>query len=80
MSTTLMHSTRIAIVVEDDTGNLTQLIATITVLVAMLVKMAYFVSEVALLVGDVMEAGRFTVAVAGIGFRAIMWGFWGIRL
>lgn len=36
MTTTLMHSTRIALVIEDDTGNLAQLIATITVLVAML--------------------------------------------
>lgn len=79
-TSTLMHSTRIAVVIEDDTGNLTQLIATVTVLVAMLVSFAHFVAEAALLASDVMEASRFTVAVFGIGFRAVMWGFFGIRI
>lgn len=80
ISRTLAYSTRIAVVIEDDTGNVAQLIATITVLVAMLVSFAHFVAEVALLISDVMEASRFTVAVFGIGFRAVMWGFWGIKL
>lgn len=80
MSTTLMHSTRIAIVVEDDTGNVAQLIATITVLVAMLVSLSRFVNEAALLISDIAEAMGFTVAVFSIGLKAIAWGFWGIRL
>ena len=51
----LAHSTRtrIAILIEDDTGNLTRLIATITVLVATLVSLANFVAEVALLISDI---------------------------
>ena len=76
---TLANTTRIAILIDDDTGNVAQLVATITVLVAMLVSFSRFISEVALLTSDIIEASRFTVAVFDICFRALAWGFLGLR-
>jgi len=76
---TLANTTRIAILIDDDTGNVAQLFATITVLVALLVSFSRFITEAALLVSDIIEASRFTVAVFDICFRALAWGFWGVK-
>lgn len=77
---TLANTTRIAILIDDDTGNVAELVATITVLVAILINFSRFIYEVALLVGDVIEASRFTVVVFDIILRSLAWGFWGVRL
>lgn len=77
---TLANTTRIAILIDDDTGNVAELVAAITVLVAILISFSRFIYEVALLVSDVIEASRFTVVVFDIILRSLAWGFWGVKL
>lgn len=77
---TLANTTRIAILIDDDTGNVAELVAAITVLVAILISFSRFIYEVALLVSDVIEASRFTVVVFDIILRSLAWGFLGVKL
>jgi hypothetical protein len=78
---TLTHTTRIAvqIVVDDDTGNVAALIMALTAFVSLLVKLGSLVNETALLIGDFVEAFRFTNAVFTIGFKSLAFGM-GVRL
>lgn len=73
---TLSHSTRIAVqmAVEDDTGNVVALIAALTALVSLLVKLGSLLTEAALLVGDLIEAARFTNLVFTIGLKSLAFG------
>ena len=78
---TLAHTTRIAvqIVVDDDTGSAAALIVALTTLVTLLVKFGSLLQGAALLVGDFVEAARFTNTVFTIGFKSLAFGM-GVRL
>lgn len=78
---TLSH-TRIAvqIAVEDDTGNIAAFFATLTALVSLLVKLGSFITEAALMVGDLVEAARFTNDIFTIGLKSLAWGLVGVRI
>lgn len=81
MTTTVMHTTRIAvqIVVDDDTGNVTALILAITALINLCLQLGRFISIIVLLISDFVEAIQFTVSVFTIGFRSLAWGV-GVRV
>jgi len=82
MSRTLMHQTKIAvqIVVEDDTGTVTDFLTVLTLMIGMLVSFGQFVVSAALLISDFTEAVSFTLKVWGIGLRALAYGLTGIGL
>lgn len=77
----LANSTRIAvqIVVDDDTGSAAALIVALTALVSLLVKFGTLLQEAAMLVGDFVEAARFTNAVFAIGFKSLAFGM-GVKI
>lgn len=77
----LAHSTRIAvqIVVDDDTGSAAALIMALTALVTLLVKFGSLINEAASLVGDFVEAFRFTNTMFAIGLKSLAWGM-GVKL
>ena len=77
----LAHSTRIAvqIVIDDDTGSAAALMMALTALVSLLVKLGSLIQEAALLVGDFVEAARFTNTVFAIGLKSLAFGM-GVRL
>lgn len=79
---TLANSTRIVvqIVVDDDTGNVAALIMALTALVSLVVKFGSLIQEAAFIVGDFVEAARFTNTVFTIGFKALAWGIMGVRV
>ena len=82
MSRTLMHQTKIAvqIVVEDDTGTVTDFLTVLTLMIGMLVSFGQFVVSAALLISDFTEAVSFTFKVWGIGLRALAYGLTGVSL
>jgi hypothetical protein len=76
MSRALMQSTtRIAIHVETDTAQVTQLLQAITVLVGLLFAVGNLVRPVVIFAADFVEAATFTVKVLTIGFNSFAYGF-----
>lgn len=75
------NSTRIAVqvVVDDDTGSAAALIMALAALVSLLVKFGSLIQEAALLIGDFVEAARFTNAVFAIGLKSLAYGM-GVKL
>lgn len=73
---TLAHQTRIAIslVIDDEAGQLTNLLAALTALIGFFLTAGRTVSEFYLLVLDIAEAVRFTAQVWGIWLRALAFG------
>lgn len=82
MRRALMHSTRIAVqvAVEDDTGGLTGLILAITALVNLMIGLGRIVNQVNLFVSDFAAGLDFVSKVYVIGFKALAFGFVGVRL
>ncbi len=72
--TTLANRTRIAILVEDDTGQVTQFLAALTAIIGLLLVVVATVRPVFLLAGDVLTAADFTVKVLAIGLAALAFG------
>lgn len=72
----LTHTTRIAvqIVIQDDTGRVAALLLALTALIGLLVRFGNFVSSVALVISDAIEAVTFTAKVFSIGLKALAYG------
>lgn len=72
----LAHTTRIAVtvVIQDDTGRVAGLLVALAALVGLLVRFGKVVTDLILLVCDVIEAVTFTAKVFTIGFKAMAWG------
>lgn len=72
----LTCSTRIAVtvVIQDDTGRVAGLLVALTALIALLIRFGKVVSDLILLVSDVIEAVTFTAKVFSIGLKAFAFG------
>lgn len=78
---TLTHQTRIAIsiVIDDEAGQLTNLLVALTALIGLLLTAGRLISEVYTYTCDVVEAVRFTSQVWEIWLRALAFGL-GVRV
>lgn len=82
MRRTLTHTTRIAVqvAIEDDTGGLTGLTMVITTLVGLLLGLGRFINRINFFVSDFVAGLDFVSKVYVIGFKALAFGFVGVRL
>jgi hypothetical protein len=73
---TLAHQTRIAvhIVLDDDTGNVANLIAALTILIGMLISFGQFMADVILSINEVIENMSFIAKVFVITSKAWLYG------
>ncbi len=75
MTRALLHqTTRVAILLEDDTRNLAELLTAVAALVGLVLAVAVFVKPAVILAADVVEALDFTVKVMTIGITALLFG------
>jgi len=72
----VQHTTRIAInlIVEDDTGNVTELLTTLTALVSLLAGVSQFIAKTIIFFGDLLESAQFTFKVFCIGVNSLAFG------
>lgn len=77
----LPHQTRIAInlVIEDDTGRITEFLMMLTALIGILLRFAEWVKPVVVWAGDFLTAASFTAKIVAISFNALAFGL-GVRL
>lgn len=77
----LTHQTRIALnlIVDDDTGSVTEFLTALTALIALVVAIAHWVKPVVIFAADLIEAANFSAKVLAIGVNALAFGL-GVRL
>jgi len=79
MTRALLHQTiRVAILLEDDTYNVAELLIAVAALVGLVQAVAVFVKPAVILAADVVEAVDFTVKVLTICVTALLFGL-GVR-
>lgn len=72
--TQLAHTTRIAISVEDDSGQVERFLAALTALIGLVLLLATAVKPAVVLAGDVLAAADFTIKVLAIITVAVAFG------
>ncbi len=75
----LHHTTRVAVMIEDDTGNIAEWVNALTILLGALLVFAAWVKPAVVFSADVVEAATFTGKVLAICFSALAFGL-GVRL
>ncbi len=77
----LAHQTRIAVnvIVDDDTGSVTEFLTALTALIGLLLLAAATIKPVFVFAGDLLAAADFTIKVLAIGLSALAFGL-GVNL
>lgn len=74
MNSTLMHTTCIAILVEADTAQITELIKVLLALFNLLFTVWSWITPVVIFAADIVEAASFTAKMLTIGFNSLLLG------